>query len=543
MRARCSASVRWGWSPPPATPPRWSRTRRPRSRSTWRTCWPPACGSAVSPRWRFCSGSPVRRAAPTRGPTRCSPRGASRATALALVVVLVLSGSLEHVGAGRQRARPARHARTDVCCWRSWRCSPSMLALAAGNRRLVPALGEEAVRYRPARRCAVSSRFVAAEAGLAALVLGLVAVMSVTPPARHTQPVWPLSFRLSLGALDVTPELQVHRAGRQPGGGPGRGGASGVAGAAPPAAAVPGRRRESSSWPDSASPCRRWSPTPIPRRTGAGRALPRRVDRRGARALRRALRRLPRARAAVATDRRPPTLNPRPPDLRAHHVALHTAGDLFWWIGHGLRQMPAFGDRLSPDERWDLVNYLRALSAADTARLLGPKVGARVALARGARLHVCRRPHAGPLAQGVSRPEDRPARALHAARLRRRGSSELAQRYALLSTLGLEIIAVPSDAEPDALRRLADPRIFYPVVTEGGPRHPRHVSSASPPRPTPSSSSTGRAICARSPPRRARPPATPNLLVADLQTVERREGAAAARRARALMRVWKVVCW
>src|SRR4029453_6139801 len=43
-------------------------------------------------------------------------------------------------------------------------------------------------------------------------------------------------------------------------------------------------------------------------------------------------------------------------------------------IGHGLRQMPAFADRLSPDERWDLINYLRALSAADTARLLGPPV-------------------------------------------------------------------------------------------------------------------------------------------------------------------------
>jgi putative copper resistance protein D len=45
--------------------------------------------------------------------------------------------------------------------------------------------------------------------------------------------------------------------------------------------------------------------------------------------------------------------------------------------------------------------------------------------------------------------------------------TELAQRYALLSTLGLEIVAVPADAEPDALRRLGDARIFYPVVTDG----------------------------------------------------------------------------
>ena len=43
---------------------------------------------------------------------------------------------------------------------------------------------------------------------IAGLVLGIVAAMSVTPPARHTMPVWPLPIRLSLGALEAAPEIR-----------------------------------------------------------------------------------------------------------------------------------------------------------------------------------------------------------------------------------------------------------------------------------------------------------------------------------------------
>src|SRR5206468_5264142 len=69
-------------------------------------------------------------------------------------------------------------------------------------------------------------------------------------------------------------------------------------------------------------------------------------------------------------------LRQRPADLRASHTAQHTAGDLFWWISRGFprAEMPAFGDRLSEEERWDLVNFLRALSSAYAARTLGPSV-------------------------------------------------------------------------------------------------------------------------------------------------------------------------
>src|SRR5439155_1556095 len=54
-------------------------------------------------------------------------------------------------------------------------------------------------------------------------------------------------------------------------------------------------------------------------------------------------------------------------------AALHTAGDLYWWITHGRRAMPAFG-HLEPDQRWSLVNYVRALGTADAVRRLGAVV-------------------------------------------------------------------------------------------------------------------------------------------------------------------------
>ena len=46
--------------------------------------------------------------------------------------------------------------------------------------------------------------------------------------------------------------------------------------------------------------------------------------------------------------------------------------------------------------------------------------------------------------------------------------SELAEREGTLAMLGVEVIAVPTDAAPDAIRRLGEePRVLFPVVTEG----------------------------------------------------------------------------
>jgi len=66
----------------------------------------------------------------------------------------------------------------------------------------------------------------------------------------------------------------------------------------------------------------------------------------------------------------------KPADLTAKHTADHTAGDMFWWLTHGIAgsPMPAFGDALSAEDRWDLINFLRALSAAEQARAMSSLV-------------------------------------------------------------------------------------------------------------------------------------------------------------------------
>ena len=68
---------------------------------------------------------------------------------------------------------------------------------------------------------------------------------------------------------------------------------------------------------------------------------------------------------------------PKPPaNLTEPHTALHTAGDLFWWLTHGRPAggMPGFESQMSVEERWDMVNFLRAFSSGFQARILTPAV-------------------------------------------------------------------------------------------------------------------------------------------------------------------------
>jgi putative copper export protein/mono/diheme cytochrome c family protein/peroxiredoxin len=71
---------------------------------------------------------------------------------------------------------------------------------------------------------------------------------------------------------------------------------------------------------------------------------------------------------------------PRPPaDLTAPHARDHTAGDMFWWISHGMPDggMPGFSGALSEDERWDLVNFIHTLAAGYQARMIREWVAPR----------------------------------------------------------------------------------------------------------------------------------------------------------------------
>ena len=58
-----------------------------------------------------------------------------------------------------------------------------------------------------------------------------------------------------------------------------------------------------------------------------------------------------------------------PADLTAEHLWAHSDGELFWWLSHGIDApegglaMPGFSDALYEDERWDLIDYIRAHNA------------------------------------------------------------------------------------------------------------------------------------------------------------------------------------
>jgi putative copper resistance protein D len=161
------------------------------------------------------------------------------------------------------------------------------------------------------------------------------------------------------------------------------------------------------------------------------------------------------------------TLQPRPPDLRASHVALHTAGDIFWWITNGLPPMPAFGDRLEADARWHLVNYLRALAAADAARLLGPTVEPEMPWLVAPDFTFTVGPE---YARSLKEYRGRKIvlLVLYTLPASQARLVELADAYGLLTSLEVEILAVPTDATPDAIRRVSGgPPILYPVVTDG----------------------------------------------------------------------------
>jgi putative copper resistance protein D len=336
-----------------------------------------------------------------------------------------------------------------------------------GSRRLVPALsGEAATLGRPAMRRLAGA--VAVEIAGVLAIVGVVTLLGVTAPARHEAPDWPLSFRLAPGALVDAPDawpfvligsqivvLGLVLALAALALGPRMrlpilaGGAvlvlAGLVMAVPP-------------FVTDAYPTTYQRPL-VPYQAGAiaaGAALY--------------------ARECVACHG--PTgagdgpagraLTPAPSDLRAHHAALHTAGDLFWWITHGRRGMPAF-DRLDAEQRWSLVNYVRALGAAEGARQLGTAVEPEkpwlvapdFVFAVGPTPPRALRDYRGQKAVLV---------VLYTLPTSRARLAEIAARYDLLVPLGVEVIAVPTDGAPDAIRRLGDePRVLFPVVTDGAP--------------------------------------------------------------------------
>jgi copper resistance protein D len=67
----------------------------------------------------------------------------------------------------------------------------------------------------------------------------------------------------------------------------------------------------------------------------------------------------------------------KPADLTGEHLFHHGEGTLFWWVSHGLdgTPMPAFADRLTENQRWDVLNFLRAQADAEHANTMTADTG------------------------------------------------------------------------------------------------------------------------------------------------------------------------
>jgi putative copper resistance protein D len=217
-------------------------------------------------------------------------------------------------------------------------------------------------------------RHVRGEAALVAGILAAVAVLGLTTPGRHDEIVWPLWFRFDWEATKTVPGVQTRVA---------IGSQVATLGLVALLLALVIRPR-------------RWRLAAlaggVALALGATVAIqPLAVDANAATYLRPAV---PYAAASIVQGHAhyrthcqvchgvagygdgpaAAGLSRRPADLTAKHANDHTAGDLYWWISHGIAGsgMQGFADRLTSEERWDVINFVRALGAAERLRGLGP---------------------------------------------------------------------------------------------------------------------------------------------------------------------------
>ncbi len=157
----------------------------------------------------------------------------------------------------------------------------------------------------------------------------------------------------------------------------------------------------------------------------------------------------------------------RPGDLTGRRTADHTAGDLFWWITHGIpgSAMPGFGDRLSPQQRWDVVNFVRTLAAAEEGRSLAPLAAPRPTIVAPDLVYTSGvggerslRDHRGRnvVLLVLFRVPDSLERL-----------SRLGRRHIDFRLLGAEVLAVPLQGAGMVYRAVGARPVLFPIVIEG----------------------------------------------------------------------------
>ncbi len=346
-----------------------------------------------------------------------------------------------------------------------------LVAIAGGNLLVLrPRLIRAAAREpggdarAPTRRLC---RNVLAEAVLGAAILGVVAVLGISTPARHAEPVWPFAFRFSWEATKILAGVQTRVA---------IGSQMALLGLVAGLLALIVRRRRwrvvlaagvaaiglglwvalpplaVDAYPTTyARPTVPYTATSVVEGHGLYRthcAVCHGV-------------------AGYGDGPAAASLRPRPADLTARHTADHTAGDLFWWLTHGIKgsAMPGFGDRLSREERWDLINFLRALAAAEQARDLRPTVDPEPRFAAPDFAFTTG------VGESHNLKDSRGERIVLLVLFTLPGSRErlvqLSEIYSALRLRGAEVLAIPLEGTRGVYRALGPAPIFFPIVVDG----------------------------------------------------------------------------
>lgn len=332
-----------------------------------------------------------------------------------------------------------------------------VLALAAVNRALLPKLSKSsAAGSTAARRMGL---FIGAEAAIAVLLVGIAAWMTVSTPARHTDPVWPLPVRfspdaiadiwvpqnlawaglglavLTMGALSILFTRRWKLAG------------SLVAASSIVAIVVSLSPSMVEAFPTS------FARSPVSYASGS---IAKGAD-------------LYRTHCATCHARIEGSASSWKAAVRqeAGVRGRRSAGELFWLTTHGLPEkgMPAFAERLDDAARWHIVNYLRALDTSLDPREVGPRVEPDNGWLVAPDFPI----DVGPLTPRSLR--DFRGRkmvllVLYSLPASRERMIELARRYGVLSVLGLEVVAVGPRSSDEAIAELgANPPVYFPVVT------------------------------------------------------------------------------
>lgn len=258
----------------------------------------------------------------------------------------------------------------------------AMIAVAGVNqRRLLPCLTGVAT-LAPLRLRAVRnvSRNASIEASLGVFVLAVVGIIGILPPGLHTQPRWPLPFRFDLSEMPARADLVLGVA------------ALAFALCLVATLVIAERRRYRVLAVSIALLVLFGIVGGIALRPGIVRAYPTSFYASS------------QPYAAPSIARGAPLyaencaqchgaggrgdgplagkLPVRPADLTVPHLFAHKIGEIYWWVSYGRDDgvMPGFADKLTPAQRWDLIDFVLARTAGVLSNHAGSQISMTTAL-------------------------------------------------------------------------------------------------------------------------------------------------------------------